>query len=478
MGKNLLVLGMSILPIRRDNEEIISNKCCWESLSEKAGSMGESRKEIEYYSQLEPVSKMIMEREKNLDKIIIFATPETQKKVRFQYQGQEKNESAVDFYLLRIEGVTQDQVLLINVTDDNSIEAIFKAVEAIRKFWKENEAEDPKLWIDTQGGFRNLNLVINAIISLLKNDKIIPNGIYSIKFNANREEPNPIQDQTQTYRIFDFVSGINELSRYGRAEQLEDYYKSIGEKAALEPISMMKMLAENIQMCDMESFDHNLAVFRNYVKEKKDGDDNLLDIFWTQIKDDYGKLLEDSCTGLDIIEWLYKKKFYQQAITYIEAKMPNEWVQKGIIHYEISDEVLAIMKKELRKNFEKDENIVISQIAFECFRWKSIIDGDTREPVMGTERQLAEGRKRRYRDRIPQNKVDVIYRGNTIGEICGIAFGNAQYDDIMDMLLLYKLLKNERNNFNHMSDSSLRADQNTLGQAIRMFIECGRKVYE
>lgn len=48
----------------------------------------------------------------------------------------------------------------------------------------------------------------------------------------------------------------------------------------------------------------------------------------------------------------------------------------------------------------------------------------------------------------------------------------------MDMLLLYKLLKNERNNFNHMSDSSLRADQNTLGQAIRMFIECGRKVYE
>ena len=87
--------------------------------------MGECRKEIEYYSQLEPVSKMIMEREKNLNKIIIFATPETQKKVRFKYQGQEKNESAVDFYLSRIEGVTQDQVLLINVTDDNSIEAIF-----------------------------------------------------------------------------------------------------------------------------------------------------------------------------------------------------------------------------------------------------------------------------------------------------------------------------------------------------------------
>lgn len=477
MGKNLLVLGMSTLPIRRDNEEIISNKCCWESISEKAGLMGESRKEIEYYSQLEPVSKMIMEWEKNLDKIIIFATPETQKKVRFQYQGQEKNESAVDFYLSRIGGVTQDQVLLINVTDDNSIEAIFKAVEAIRKFWKENETEDPKLWIDTQGGFRNLNLVINAIISLLKNDKIIPSGIYSIKFNANKEEPNPIQDQTQTYRIFDFVSGINEFSRYGRAEQLEDYYRSTGENAALEPIGMMKTIVENIQMCDMESFDHNLAVFRNYVKEKKDGDENLLDIFWTQIKDDYGKLLEDSCTGLDIIEWLYKKKFYQQAITYIEAKMPSEWVKKGIIRYEISDEDLKKMKKELRKNFEKEENIVISQIAVECFRWNTIMNKKTKQPN-DIKKSLRNGRKVEYRNEIPQNKVDVIYGGNIIGEILGIAFGNAKYDDIMDMLLLYKLLKNERNNFNHMSEDTVRPDQNTLGQAICMFIECGRKVYE
>ena len=97
MGKNLLVLGMSTLPIRRDNEEIISNKCCWESLSEKAGSLGECRKEIEYYSQLEPVSKMIMEREKNLNKIIIFATPETQKKVRFKYQGQREKRKCCRF---------------------------------------------------------------------------------------------------------------------------------------------------------------------------------------------------------------------------------------------------------------------------------------------------------------------------------------------------------------------------------------------
>lgn len=84
----------------------------------------------------------------------------------------------------------------------------------------------------------------------------------------------------------------------------------------------------------------------------------------------------------------------------------------------------------------------------------------------------------------PENKIDVTVtekkdkERKKIGEICNIQIDSNKYDNIMDMLLLYKLLKNERNNFNHMSDSSLRADQNTLGQAIRMFIECGRKVYE
>ena len=78
----------------------------------------------------------------------------------------------------------------------------------------------------------------------------------------------------------------------------------------------------------------------------------------------------------------------------------------------------------------------------------------------------------------PVGRVWKKWELEKIGEICNIQIDSNKYDNIMDMLLLYKLLKNERNNFNHMSDSSLRADQNTLGQAIRMFIECGRKVYE
>ena len=36
---------------------------------------------------------------------------------------------------------------------------------------------------------------------------------------------------------------------------------------------------------------------------------------------------------------------------------------------------------------------------------------------------------------------------------------------------------NERNNFNHMSEKSPRANQETLGKVISKFIEYGNKVY-
>ncbi len=51
-------------------------------------------------------------------------------------------------------------------------------------------------------------------------------------------------------------------------------------------------------------------------------------------------------------------------------------------------------------------------------------------------------------------------------------------NQVMDMILLYKLLKNERNNFNHMAETGTRADQETLGRVIKLFIDLGNEVYK
>ena len=62
--------------------------------------------------------------------------------------------------------------------------------------------------------------------------------------------------------------------------------------------------------------------------------------------------MTEECTGLDVVEWFYKKKFYQQAITYIEAKLPQEWVDMKLITYEVEDSVCKELQLKLKRQMK------------------------------------------------------------------------------------------------------------------------------
>ena len=430
---------------------------------------------------------MILEREGSLDKIIILATKATKTKQEFILESEEKTEkrncSAIDFYKERMGLENEEKVEIVDLNEEKFTPAIFDTVEIIRSIYAEKEPGDEfKLWIDTQGGFRNITLVRNAIISLLKSDNIEPSGIYSVKFS--RGEPlQKIINETETYKIFQFVSGINEFSRYGRAEQLEDYYDSISPENTPKVIRKMKDITEAIQMCNMIEFEKYLKELKNLVKNRSDASEKeLLDIFWKQIENDYGQLLEESCTGLDIVEWFYKKKFYQQAITYIESKLPREWVERGILSCKVSKSRLNDLKTYLNKEWAKDENMIIDGIGIQCFKWNSIKESgkdanefDDRSKLKNARTDGYKTVKRKWSVRNSYyNKIEK--KSKVIWSTISIKNG-VNADTVMDMILLYKLLKNERNKFNHMSDKNDRADQLLLGKVIRLFIECGREVY-
>ncbi len=473
MKKNIIVLTMSTL-----GGTVQSYRFSYKKDDEKG---------TKYYSQLEPVSKMILEREGSLDKIIILATKATKTKQEFILESEEKTEkrtcSAIDFYKERMGLKDEEKVEIVDLNEEEFTPAIFNAVEIIRSLYAEKKPEDElKLWIDTQGGFRNITLVRNAIISLLKSDNIEPSGIYSVKFS--RGEPlQKIINETETYKIFQFVSGINEFSRYGRAEQLEDYYNSISLSDKPEVIGKMKEITEAIQMCNMIEFEEHLKELRNLVENRIDvSEKSLLNIFWKQIENDYGQLLKESCTGLDIVEWFYKKKFYQQAITYIESKLPREWVERGILSCKVSKSRLNDLKTYLNKEWAKDENMIIDGIGIQCFKWNSIKESgkdanefDDRSKLKNARTDGYKTVKRKWSVRNSYyNKIEK--KSKVIWSTISIKNGT-NADTVMDMILLYKLLKNERNKFNHMSDKNDRADQETLGKVIRLFIECGREVY-
>ena len=120
----------------------------------------DDEKGTKYYSQLEPVSKMILEREGSLDKIIILATKATKTKQEFILESEEKTEkrncSAIDFYKERMGLENEEKVEIVDLNEEKFTPAIFDTVEIIRSIYAEKEPGDEfKLWIDTQGGFRN-----------------------------------------------------------------------------------------------------------------------------------------------------------------------------------------------------------------------------------------------------------------------------------------------------------------------------------
>ena len=228
MQKNVVVMAMSTLALGRRKEGEIPKIPAY-----RFGYPGGPEEGEEYYSQVEPSSKMILEKEGSLDKIIILATKESKNDETFQYKDEIRTMNAIDFYLERLEITDREKVKIIDLAEENLTPAISETINTIRSIWNESETNNkPKLWIDTQGGFRYISLVINAVISLLKTsgeERIEPRGIYSLNF-TNGKPVKPIVDQTNTYQIFQFVSGINEFTRYGRAEQLMDYYESIHEE--------------------------------------------------------------------------------------------------------------------------------------------------------------------------------------------------------------------------------------------------------
>ena len=58
------------------------------------------------------------------------------------------------------------------------------------------------------------------------------------------------------------------------------------------------------------------------------------------------------------------------------------------------------------------------------------------------------------------------------------SFNGKNKEKVVDLLLLYRLLKTERNKINHMSSTADRADQATLDRVLKMFVDVGRQAYQ
>lgn len=294
--------------------------------------------QVDGYYQLEPVPKMLAkllaDSKEYLDKIVMLCTKETLNIATVKTpEGKVLTISPVEYFQRSVRSYLnpyskdEDCFITINVSLDSPYDGIQRVIEALRNI------NTPKLYLDTHGGIRGIQRIMEATVSLLKIEHINVEAAYAVEFGANPR----IISETENMKIFDFVAGVNEFITCGRADTLKEYSNASCQEGSnsqeKELISAIQIVSNGIQWCCIPEFERGLSKLQIFFKDNNSSLNtsdqfSYLDIYKKDIERDYQKLVKKHNVA-DEINWCRKKGFYQQALTLIESKIStlliDEW---------------------------------------------------------------------------------------------------------------------------------------------------------
>lgn len=228
----------------------------------------------------------------------------------------------------------------------NIYAGIAKAVDSIRSILSTGSSKaSGSLYIVTHGGLRDIIISLNAIISLLDMEGIYPEKIMGTVVGEN----NIITDQSASFDIFQFVTGMRDFINFGHTEILENYYKkesrhltgtneTAREKNESGILQAMKAVSQGLQFSNPRVYKAGLKQLMNQLNSKKEKniwENNLLGIFEKNIKRDFGTLLKSKETSIiDIIERCICKKQFQQGLTFLESGLPQFYMDNELVFFD------------------------------------------------------------------------------------------------------------------------------------------------
>lgn len=356
---NVLILALSTLPVRK-----AVPVTAFDINNERIG---------EYYYQLEPVPQMIyrdlQESDRKIDQIFILASVntlnpikdpldvvnrsgDTSHPVMFEEDSphSELLPSALDFFTSQMERFMDGNVPEYRIfaytekseTIDESIrnsraltisesivETLHEMLSALRQLHK------PHLYVDIHGGLRLQQQILSGVMSLLSIEglEINPSDVYSVEFNQT-ERKGFIVCADDSIRINNFVSGLNELTQYGRIGSLREYFSESKTEEVSNILDTLESISTDIQFCNVSQFEEDIQHLPNCIRaiEENKNAGTLLSLFMDDIRNTFRPLLTgETTTAIDEIVWCIGKGFYQQALSLIEAKMPEYLFRHHII---------------------------------------------------------------------------------------------------------------------------------------------------
>ena len=215
--------------------------------------------------------------------------------------------------------------------------------------------------VDTLGSDIELDLYIciqsedandtEALMNFMDIAKTMPNSRINIKQVANATRSadgivNTISDSTGLYGVSDLLAGSRSFLKYGKTDLLMEYWKkqNINNDFIERLLYAMRNIDYGISLCDISDIERGMNSLRRLFKEGNyEPGDNIAEQYFAliveAIKQDYGVLVTgDRIEFIDLVKWAYRKGFWQQTLTLIESRAPDDFVDRGIYYYCDSEE--------------------------------------------------------------------------------------------------------------------------------------------
>ena len=217
--------------------------------------------------------------------------------------------------------------------------------------------------MDIHGGPRETQTLFDAAITVLGIENIEIRKVYTC--NVGSKE---VLDVTDQFRIFKFVSGIDDFINHGSSYEIKNYVEKCcddNKHNREELVKAIQKISDAVLLCKVSGFETALDNLKTSIGNGNEND-YMLKMLVDIIKSDYGKLLEKDRSLYDEIKWAWKKDLYQQALTIIEAKTPRYIFLNflDIDTFSCEDEFEKYIDKEefieiFKKNYDEEFEVLL-----------------------------------------------------------------------------------------------------------------------
>ena len=319
-------------------------------------------------SAVRRTADVLQKQGERLDCLFYFSTKQTQEEISYiDGIGDERTMTHEALFRERVQsfaahciGIDYDE----SIRNEESIRRALSMADIMGTFMEAQswQPEDVELHVDVTGCFHHASMMMMAVMQLLKY-----RGVRTMSVLSSNRREQQVENVTDIYRLFNFISGAHEFIHFGNIREITAYMEGAEQTAETKRLlQTMDDFTNVVRICwtgKIMALAKELQEALNHFE--KAGSVSLQEKIFLRIlevfKWEYGSLLKEDFTNFDIIRWCVEKGCLQQAMTLCSEWLPGEIVGRHIF-YPVKDSIIAECNRQ-KANYQTWQQYFLNDFA-------------------------------------------------------------------------------------------------------------------